>query len=254
MQLQSLLDKFKVELQSNETCLQSSFWCLPVHTIQVSYKPVLKRKMDILMKMILISVQKAPFLNGLQISEILLVEELFVQDLLSKCVNMGLIVRNEDSFEITEKGRVQLESGIYEEDQESTTIELLYSSNHKRFFNGDLEEVLDYEDFPESIYRYYENQEQPTIPNDLLLKEIQSSNVDLEDENSDTIHITSIDEVKYEQINDIPCIELIIYNENNDKFYSKVWNTLLNNWDHEIESQITQYEGSTWKEKLLEGK
>lgn len=255
MQLQSLLEKFKVELQSNEKCLQSSFWCLPVHTIQISYKPVLNRQMDILMKMILISVQKAPFLSGLQISEILLVEELFVQDLLSKCVNMGLIVRNEDGFKITEKGQAQLESGIYEEDQESTTIELLYSSNHKGFFTGDLEEVLEYEDFPESIYRYYENQEQPTIPNDLLLKEIQSSNEDnLEEENSDAIHITSIDEIQFEQINDIPCIELIIYNESTDKFYSKVWNTLMNNWDHEIESQITQIEGSTWKEKLLEGK
>src|SRR5690606_28048012 len=152
------------------------------------YKPVLKRQMDILMKMILISVQKAPFLNGLQISEILLVEELFVQDLLSKCVNMGLILRNENGFEITEKGKVQLETGIYEEDQETTTLELLYSSSHMRFFTGDLEEVLEYEDFPEAIYRYYENQEQPTIPNDEVLKEIQSSNEESEEEEtSDTI-------------------------------------------------------------------
>ncbi|SOC37292.1 hypothetical protein [Ureibacillus acetophenoni] len=253
MQLQSLLEKFKVDLQSHEKCLQSSFWCLPVHTIQVSYKPVLKRKMDILMKMILISVQKAPFLNGLQISEILLVEELFIQDLLSKCVNMGLILRNENGFEITEKGKVQLETGIYEEDQETSTLELLYSSSHMRFFTGDLEEVLEYEDFPETIYRYYESQEQPTIPNDLVLKEIQSSNEESEEEEtSDTIQITSIDEIQFEQINDIPCIELIIYNKSTDKFYSKVWNTLINNWDHVIEQQITENEGSTWKEKLLD--
>ncbi len=256
MQLQSLLEKFTLQLKPNQKVIQSSFWCLPVHTIQISYKPVLRKQMDILMKMLLISVQKARFKSASQISDILLVEQLFVQDLLSKMEKMVLIERNEQIYQITEKGIAQLESGIYEEDQELITLELLYSPIHETFLSGDLEEVLEYEDFPETIYRYYVQQEQPTIPNELLLKEIQSldDEEDLDVERTDSIHIKSIDEIEFEQINDIPCIEMIIYDEKTDIIFTRVWNTLLNKWDEEIENQITQRENLTWKEKLLNRK
>ncbi|CAM5223928.1 hypothetical protein UACE39S_03492 [Ureibacillus acetophenoni] len=256
MKLQSLLEKFTAQLQPNEKCFESTIWCLPVHTIQVSYKPVLRRQMDILMKMLLITVQKAHFHNASQISEILLVEQLFVQDLLSKMEKMKLIERNEQGYEITEKGKAQLESGVYEEDQDITSVELIYSSTHEHFLTGDLEEVLEFEDFPEQIYRYYQQSEQPSISSELLIKEIQSLDyTDEEDEGkSDPIFITSFEEIQYEQINDIPCIELLIYNEQTDKIYPRIWNTLLNKWDSVIEKEIIQNESATWKEKILEGK
>lgn len=256
MKLQSLLDKLTAQLQSNEKCIDSKIWCLPVHTLQVSYKPVLRRQMDILMKMLLITVQKAHFQNASQISEILLVEQLFVQDLLSKMEKMKLIERNDQGYEITEKGKVQLESGVYEEEQDITSLELIFSSTHDTILSGDLEEVLEYEDFPEQIYRYYKQTELPSISNELLLKEIQSMDYE-EDEsegNPDPIYITSIEEIQFEQINDIPCIELIIYNEKTDTVYPRIWNTLLNQWDLVIENELTQKESSTWREKILDVK
>ncbi len=258
MKLQSLLETLNSQLNPNEKCVQSSFWCLPVHTVQVSYKPVLRRKMDILMKMLLISIQKARFKSPLQISEILLVEQLFVQDLLSKMERMQLIERHEEVYQITEKGKKQLESGVYEEDQEVTTLHMLYSSIHESFLSGDLDEVLEYEDFPEPIYRYYKNEEQPSISHEVIINEIRLMDTkeqeDVESDHEDEMQISNIDQIEFEQINDIPCIEIIIYNEKVSVFQCRVWNTLLNKWDKEIESQITQYEGSSWKEILLEEK
>ncbi|KGR78811.1 hypothetical protein [Ureibacillus manganicus] len=253
MSLQSLLERFTSQLHPNEKCIQSSLWCLPVHTIQVTYKPVLRRQMDILMKMLLISVQKVPFKTVSQISEILLVEDLFVHDLLSKMERMGLILRDEQGFQITKKGKAQLESGIYEEDQDSTSTELLFSASHKSFLSGDLEEVLEYEDFPETIFRYYEQKEHPTIPNENLLEEIRKlSTMDqLEGETTNPIFINSVDEIEYQQINDIPCVEMIIYDENKDIIFTRIWNTLLNEWDEVLEKIITTKEGQTWKEQLL---
>jgi len=211
--------------------------------------------MDILMKMLLITTQKAPFLNASTISDVLLVEELFIQDLLTKMEKMNLIERNEQGYQITEKGKTQLASGIYEEDQEATSVELLYSPNHEFFLAGDLEEVLEYEDFPETIYRYNTQGEKPTISEQVLLKEIQTFNMDDEEnDHPDTIHITSIDEIEFQQINDIPCIEIILFDEKTDSISNRVWNTLLNKWDHDLENEITEKEGSTWKEKLLNQK
>lgn len=253
MNLQSLLEKFTSQLHPYEKCIQSRMWCLPVYTIQVSYIPVIRRQMDILMKMLLITVQKVSFKNISQISEILLVEELFVQDLLSKMERMGLVILETEGYQLTEKGRAQLESGIYEEDQDSTSTELLYSASHMEFLTGDLEEVLEYEDFPEPIFRFYEQKEQPSIPNEQLLEEIQSLNTnnELDGETTNPIFVTNIDDIEFQQINDIPCIEMIIYDEKKDKLFVRVWNTLLDEWDQKLEKFITGNESEIWKEQLL---
>ncbi len=259
MQLQSLLEKFTSQLEQHQRLVESNFWCVPVHTIIVLYRPVLRRQMDILMKMLLISVDKAKFKNAQQISEILLVEQLFVQDLLSKMEKMGLIERTDVYYQITDKGRIQLNSGVYEEIQDVSSLELLYSPTHKDFIIGDLEEVLEYEDFPETSYRFYEQTDQLTISEELLLNEVQSihrqDSGDSEEENSkDPITITAIDSLEFEQVNDIPFIEMIVHDEKNDTFFVRVWNTLLKKWDQELEKQITEKESLIWKERFVSKK
>src|SRR5690606_4957614 len=112
-----------------------------------------------------ISLQKAKFKKAEQLSEILLVEELFIQDLLSKMHKTGLITK-EDHFQLTEKGLKQLTSGVFEEDQEITSKETLYSPTHQTFLHGEIEAVLDFEDFPEDMYRYHVQVEELQVDND----------------------------------------------------------------------------------------
>ncbi|BDH61715.1 hypothetical protein MTP04_18450 [Lysinibacillus sp. PLM2] len=254
MQLQSLLEKLKS--QQSHQLLQTDIWCLPIHTVNVTYKPVVRRQMDILMKMILISVQKAQFKSAQQISDILLVEHLFVHDLLTKMEKMGLIEKNEHIFHITEKGQVQLKSGVYEEDQEIATKELLYSPSHEAFLQGDIEEVLAYEDFPEEIYRYYKQHDEISISENLIIDQIRSIDFEnnMDEINSDAVQISSVESTEFDQINDVPCIELILYDEKNDHVYARIWNTLLDHWDKKLEKTITEKEATEWKNKIVNKK
>ncbi|KGR90301.1 hypothetical protein CD30_12065 [Ureibacillus massiliensis 4400831 = CIP 108448 = CCUG 49529] len=254
MLLQSLLKKLKS--QQSHQLIHADVWCLPIHTVNVTYKPVVRRQMDILMKMILISVQKAHFKSAQQISDILLVEHLFVQDLLTKMEKMGLIEKVEQIFDITEKGQAQLQSGVYEEDQEVATKELLYSPSHEAFLQGDIEEVLEYEDFPEEIYRYYKQHDEINISENLIIEEIRTTEFenDTDETNSEAVQISSVESTEFDQINDVPCIELILYDEKNDHVYARIWNTLLDHWDKKIEKTITEKEASEWKNKILNKK
>ena len=67
---------------------ETSF-CIPVHAFKVTYHPVLKKPMDILMKMMLISFQTGVFRDGETLADVLLVEPLFINDLLNKINKNG---------------------------------------------------------------------------------------------------------------------------------------------------------------------
>lgn len=245
---EQLMKKNKVSILHSET------WSVPVHTISVFYKPVVRTKMDILMKMLLMSLQNNAFESAEQLSEILLVEHLFVQDLLSKMQKTGLIVKGDSYYQLTEKGQNQFTNGVFEEEQEVTTMELLYSPTHQYFFNGDIEEVLEFEDFPEKIYRYHVQEEALNIDHSEIINEIrktESNDEEDEDSQQEQLFITSIDSFENIQINDVPCIEFILYDEEKDYLFSRVWNTLTEDWDQQLENVIQEKEQMIWREQYL---
>ena len=254
MELQSLQQSLELELtkKSKASILQSDSWNVPVHTINVTYKPVIRTKMDILMKMLFLSLKDTKFESSEQISEILLVEQLFVEDLLSKMQKTGLIAKMDSFFVLTEKGQNQFANGVFEEEQDETSTELLYSPTHNSFLTGDIEEVLDFEDFPEQIFRY-QNQEEPlNFEDNKVIKELQSQKEDMDEasEDQEKLYITSIDSFEDIQVNDVPCIEFLTYDEDKDVFHTRVWNTLTSKWDERLEHLIQENEKSTWREKL----
>ena len=232
--------------------LQSDTWCVPVHTLNVTYKPVIRTKMDILMKMLFLSLKDTKFESAEQISEILLVEQLFVEDLLSKMQKTNLIAKVDDYFLLTEKGQKQFENGVFEEEQDGTSTELLYSPTHTSFLKGDIEEVLEFEDFPEKIFRYQVQDTELSFEDHLVIKELQSQKEEIEEpeEEQAKLFITSIDSVENVQVNDVPCIEFLLYDEVKDLFSTRVWNTLTSKWDETLEQLIQETDKSTWRDKL----
>lgn len=257
MELLSLQQSLSTQLikKSNSSILKTDTWCVPVHSVNITYKPVSRTKMDILMKMILQSVANNAFENAEQLSDILLVEQLFIQDLLSKMEKTGLIKKVDSHYQQTEKGQKQLQSGVFEEEQDMKTIELLYSPSHQLFLNGDIEEVLEFEDFPEQLYRYHKQEEKISIQDEQVIEEIRAYEHPESDEGEtgkDLFVIPSIDSIEDIQINDIPCIEFILYDQQQDHFSVRVWNTLIDNWDEKLEHEIFQKEQSTWRENYLQ--
>ncbi len=128
---------------------ETSF-CIPVHAFKVTYHPVLKKPMDILMKMMLMSFKTGVFKDGETLADVLLVEPLFINDLLKKMEKTGLVSK-EETLQLTAKGEKQLEEGVYEEELDAVSDILQYSPLHKRFLPGDIEEVLDFDEFPDEL-------------------------------------------------------------------------------------------------------
>ena len=84
--MDKLKGKLTKELQQdfNVKILDSMSWSLPVHSIEIAYQTVMRTKMDILMKMMLIAFQKGQISTAEEFSEMLLVEQLFIKDLIDK--------------------------------------------------------------------------------------------------------------------------------------------------------------------------
>ena len=135
----------------NVKVMDSLSWSLPIHSIEIGYQTIKRTKMDILMKMMLISFQKAEIASAEELSDILLVEQLFINDLVNKMSRTRLVEKRGGSFALTEAGEQQLENGVFEHEPESGTKKALYSPHHEAFLSGGLTNDSNEE---KEIYRY----------------------------------------------------------------------------------------------------
>lgn len=250
--MQSLQKRLEQEIYQNPKVkiMESLLWCVPVHTIEVEYKRVKRTKMDVLMKMMLISFQKAEISSSFQLSELLMVEQLFIDDLIGIMKNSGLIEVREATIGLTAKGIQQLEQGIFEEEQEPGTHNILFSPTHKTFLTGEIKPASEDEELLQ-VYRYAKEEKKLSIENAILLEALHSYNME-GNEGEELIIISEIVSSSELYIDDIPCLEYIIYNEQEDLFFARVWNTLTDQWDEVLETQLNEKERLSWRKKFLQ--
>lgn len=146
------------ELQQNRNIkiVKTAEWCIPIRTVDVTYKPVRRSTMDVLMTMLLLSIQEADFGNTQELSELLLVDPLFIEDLISLMIRVNLVRNEDDFYRLTEKGQEQLERGIFEEELEEETSTLYFSPCHQSFLTVDTNND-EYDELPE-LYRYIDKE------------------------------------------------------------------------------------------------
>ncbi|KOS66465.1 hypothetical protein AEA09_17105 [Lysinibacillus contaminans] len=247
--LQQRLEK---EIQQNHQVkiVERNQWCIPVRTVEVTYEPIRRSTMDVLMKMLLISMQEADFRDAKELSELLLVDPLFIHDLVSIMLRVRLIEKVDDYYRLTTKGTVQLERGIFEEELDLKTASLLYSPCHEAFLSGDLESIEEFDELP-PLYRYIDEEaEQKDSFEEHMLIEALTKEDDVEEDTSSVSQtiISKIASSAATQINDIPCFEFIVYDKAQDIYFARVWNTLLAHWDEVLEQQLTEKERLKWRE------
>lgn len=238
------------ELQQNRhvKIVKSTEWCIPVRTIDVTYEPIRRSTMDVLMKMLLISMQEANFKNVQELSELLLVDPLFIEDLVSLMSRVRLIEQTDGFYKLTSKGEKQLEHGIFEEELEVETATLLFSPCHQAILPVGEESIEEFDELP-APYRYVnkEAEQQEHFDEEMMLAALQQE----EEEASSQKKVATIVTSDAKQINDIPCLEFILYNKEQNIVYARVWNTLLNQWDEKLEQQLTEKEQLQWREQYL---
>ena len=250
--MRDLEKRLKKELQQNikVKLIDSASWSIAVHSIEVEFKPIKRTKMDVLMKMMLLTFQKAKITKADQLSDLLLVEQLFLEDLLNIMGRTGLIEKRESVFTLTDRGLRQLENGIFEEEQETKTHTLLYSPCHEDFLQGEIKPALDGEEELE-IYRYAKEESAKIKFEDLqVINALRTSGVEAEEGDIQTV-VSEIVSTSELYIDDVPCLEFILYNEEEDLLYARVWNTLLEKWDETLENELNEKERGNWKEKYL---
>ncbi len=240
------------ELQQNHNIkiIKTAEWCIPIRTVDVAYKPMRRSTMDVLMTMLLLSIKEADFASTQELSELLLVDPLFIEDLVSLMIRVNLVQHEAGFYRITTKGQQQLEQGIFEEELDIETATLYFSPCHQSFLSIKTEDIEEYDDLPQ-LYRYVdqEAEQQEQFEESLIITALQEET----DETAGTSQkiIAAIEQVEAKQINDSPCLEFVLYNQEQDMVYVRVWNTLWNQWDKQLEQQLTDKEQLQWREQYL---
>lgn len=244
--------RLKKELLQNVQAkvVSSTAWTIPLHTIEVEYKPVKRIKMDVLMKMMLITCQKAKVTSAMQISELLLVEQLFMEDLINIMKRTRLIEIKDQVFTLTEKGIKQLKDGIFEEELDAQSQNLLYSPSHSTFLQGEIKPALDGEETL-NLFRYAsEEKVRFKWEEDVLVDALQANGMEKVDGDLQTVVSEIVSNTEL-YVDDVPCFEFILYNTSEDLLYARVWNTFLDQWDETLENELNEKERVIWREKFL---
>ncbi|WP_318615598.1 hypothetical protein [Sporosarcina sp. YIM B06819] len=241
----------EIQQDFNVKILESLSWNLPVHTIEIAYQTVKRTQMDILMKMMLLAFQTEEIADAEELSDILLVEQLFINDLIDKMSRTGVLDTKGNSFVLTEAGNEQLDSGIFAHEPEDGTKEALYSPCHETFLTGNLEACSSVEG--QETYRYHKEYADWTVKSLAktdAITALQSLEVESSEGNTQIV-ISKIVSATNVQTDAVLCLEFRLYNKAEDVLYARVWNTLLGHWDKTLEAQINEQERKEWRESYL---
>ncbi|MGM0898586.1 MAG: hypothetical protein ACQEV0_11835 [Bacillota bacterium] len=243
--MDNLKNKLRSELASNKdvTLLKEQLWHLPLASYEVSFARVKRLKMDILMKMLLLAFQEADIRRAATLADMLFVEELFIRDLIDKMQRTHLIRIGTKAYELTDKGHGHLEKGIFEEEMDGDEALVSYSAVHDDYRLSGNDSLEGNEGLP--AYRYAVDREADTERiYELLSTENNSA------EEGFQIIVTDVTECNQLANEAIPCIEFQLYDQKQDIFYARVWNTAKSAWDETLEKQIEEREIVQWREAM----
>ena len=242
--IDKIIEKLRAELLQNPAVeiKDSAVWYLPVVTYLVTFKRVKRLKMDILMKMMMLAFKQTDIRRAANLSEMLLVEELFISDLIEKMQRSGYIRMEREGYKLTERGHTQLSEGIVEEEMDEEETSLTYSPVHDECWSF----VKETEE-SEPLYRYAAEE---AITAERILQVLAEKDTGQTEEDFQT-PVSEVTGFEEQLTTYVPCLEFQLYNKEQDIFYARVWNTHLEHWDEVLEKQIEENERLEWRENWL---
>lgn len=227
--------------------LKEQTWQLPVVLYDVSFTRVKRLKMDILMKMLLLSFQEAEIRRAAALADMLFVEELFIRDLIDKMQRTGLIRLEKKGYKPTAKGMDYLERGIFDEEMEEDSVLATFSAVHDEYrLAGEEADNEAGDGLPPFRYAV-----KGTLNKDrmhgMLTKELVYPQ-----EDGFQILATGIAGCIEQETRAVPCIEFQLYDKKQDIFYARVWNTESSSWDESLAKRIEEREVVSWRRAMEE--
>ena len=214
---------------------------------QVTYAPVQRLSMDILMKMLLMTFHELHITSLQSISDLLAVEHFFVEDLTNTLLRNELVIVEEGVYTLTARGEAQLTSGVFEDALAEQQLEVTYSPLHQTYFTEDVEAIYELT-LPEP-YAYIDEvkMQQADAPEELLvalLQQLQASHSDVK------TYVSSVKEMPLTEMLEVPCVAFVLYNAKEDVFSARVWNTLTNRYDDVLEAHFVEHAIAHWRSTL----
>ncbi|MBD7906734.1 hypothetical protein [Sporosarcina gallistercoris] len=252
--MDELKQRLHKELQQSldNKVLSDLSWALTAQKVRVSYKTVTKTKMDVLMKMMLITLQQLSIEHPEELAQVLGVELLFVEDLLSIMKGAGLIV-NKDVWSVTELGVSQLTTGMLLHESEVEETVLIVSPLHNEFLDVQNSQPLQES---QDRFRYEEdpsNWSTNNLPTDLVRTHLSAF---VEQENTSERQRVVEQVLKVEKVEQIPipCFEFHVHNTTQDTLFARIWNSYTEQWDETLEQMVMTKERSSWRNRYINKK
>ncbi|WP_313237751.1 hypothetical protein [Sporosarcina ureae] len=228
----------ELEQQPDIQIQQSDSWGLPVELINIRYTTIKRTTMDILMKMILLTIQKIEVSESNRIADFLAVEPLFVENIFLKMQRSQMIELHAGSFELTKIGVSRLQSGIYEHPPKKREMKFYYSGCHNAIVCQQRENVLTTKI---KTFRLAKNhmKKSDTLADEQMRTALHSITAELPEDALQEV-INTIEPSQRIGTQLIPCVEFYLFNRTENKYFTRVWNTLTEEWDELLENLIDE--------------
>ncbi|OZS78169.1 hypothetical protein CF394_08020 [Tetzosporium hominis] len=240
--------KLKSQLLRNPvlTIVKEASWELPLWSFEVGYMPVRRFRLDILMRMMLHVIETLPVRRAIAIADILHVEELFIEDLLTKMQQNGLVELEKSGYSLTIQGTRQLQAGVCEELQEERFDQLLYSPVHSGFIPTEFEiEVMEQ---PTNAFRFTQLDQRIDLNEDQLVEGIRGKMAEETEHVGDFVEtVDALSSSDDGEVQWVTCYEFLVYDSKEQQHYVRVWNPAIGSWDATLEQAIEEQEAPTWK-------
>jgi predicted transcriptional regulator len=229
----------------NVKLLETVKWTLPIQLFDIEYETVKRTKMDILMKMLLVAFRTSRFSSAEELSDMLVVEPLFITDIIDRMKRAGMIVKSDGGYTLTEIGKQRLEAGIYVHPPEKEEATVQYSATHGAFFVGELPDGTG-----ESYRHAADDRKLKEMSDDEWRGALDQLNVAYEEGDVQLV-VDAITSVKELERSAIPCFEFRLHQTSEDRLFVRVWNTMTSEWDETLETHLLERDLSAWREKYL---
>ncbi|AXH99988.1 hypothetical protein DV702_09800 [Sporosarcina sp. PTS2304] len=228
----------EIQQQADIQIQQSDSWGLPIEIVSIPYTTIKRTTMDILMKMILVTVQKLEVSKPQMIADFLAVEPLFVEDLVRRMENAQLVEQRKQIYRLTKKGVRQLQAGVYEHPPEKKMKKLFYSPFHNKLLSGIQEDVQEKKIKKFRLITKHRNGAERLAHEHLRTALLLAGAEEAEGPLQIVIEKIEVPVTLETQL--VPCVEFYVYNRAEDRYYTRVWNTLTEQWDERLENVIDE--------------
>ncbi|WP_432355449.1 hypothetical protein [Sporosarcina sp. A2] len=249
--MHELKQRLRNELQQSidNSILSEQAWALTTYKLAVSFETITKTKMDVLMKMMLISMQELPIEHPDELAQVLGVELLFIEDLLSMMKGAGLVTYHH-GWVVTKEGIEQLSAGMLLHETESDEVILQYSAVHKHFM--DIVNIVE-EDQDLDVFRYEVETANWRVEelSDEEVKKQLAPQVEIENTLEKQRIVASVTKLKQLDAIQIPCLEFHVHHKSQDSIYARIWNTQTQQWDETLEQLVMSKERNSWRQRYI---